>query len=125
MKKQALIQLHRLYLEATDFLGENLEDTAYEDLSVGINASKDEHKRALYIISEYLGNNFEDIRQPNWDYDEGSQSPDLSFGNVALEQPEDKAHDTVVINRNGEEMSRLTWLRGEVQSDVPDPVGFR
>ncbi len=114
MKKQELLHLHQLYREIWHDISSNQEDAEYDDLEEAMhdnlpgpleaNATKTDHKRALYVISERLGNNFEDISKTDFEYDEGPRKPDLVSGDIALyKQPGDKNHDTVVINYDSEE----------------------
>lgn len=114
MKKKEFRYLHGLYREITDFLGENLEGTAYDDLGVGpidITASKEDQEKAFYMISEYLGDNFEDISAPDWEYDESTPQPDLVCGDLALrEQP--TWHDILVINHSGDQSVEIKVANG-------------
>jgi hypothetical protein len=114
MKKQELLHLHQLYREIWHDISSNQEDAEYDDLEEAMhdnlpgpleaNATKTDHKRALYVISEHLGNNFEDISKTDFEYDEGPREPDLVSGNIALyKQPGGKDHDTVVINCDSRE----------------------
>jgi len=109
MDKQEYLSLHGLYREIADFLGEDLQNTAYDDLvgPIDISASKEDHKEALYMISGHLGNKFEDISAPEWEYERGVQAPDVVSGDIALHRRPRKRYDTIVINYGGEESVKI------------------
>jgi hypothetical protein len=108
MNKQELLNLHVLYREAWDYVNRNQEDAEYDDLEdavsgdlpgpLDISASKSDHRRALFAISEHLGDNVGGVKSTDFEYDEEPPEPD-----IALYRQGDKEHDRIVVNHDSEE----------------------
>ena len=107
------MHLYHLYREIFDDFNSDREDTECDDLEDAVpddlvgrmyaGAPKKSYRRALFAISEHLGDNVGGVKSTDFEYDEEPPEPDLVSGGIALYRQGDKEHDIIVINYDSEE----------------------
>ena len=76
--------LHQLFRETVDYMDVNIEDTQYDEEAVNpiaVNSEKDEHKQAIYLLSEVFADQKEEF-QPMGTWAIEEPEPDIRYDNI-------------------------------------------